>query len=802
MFRNYCKIAWRNIAGNKFYAAINIIGLAAGIAFTLLIAGYVWSELQVNTQLSNADRQYIIQSKWKDPSQGIEITSIGPLAKALREEYPALVKNYYRWDGITSVFSKGDKSFREGIQVCDSSLFQMYGFKLLHGDEATAFNNPFSLVISGDKAIKYFGRKDVVGQTLTVESFAGTRQDFMITGVMQKPFKNSVTHITKDNDNQIFIATKDINFFGRNVDSWQNPYIVSYIELAPGVDPKALDKPMKDLLKRNTAPEVAGNLSPYLVSLKDYYLSANNGLIYKLLYALSAIAFFILLMAVINFINLSVSRSVRRVREIGIRKVLGGLKKQLVIQFLVESVMLVFIATVVALGIYLLTKDMFGSILGETLPGLGASPLYLLSCLVVLILVVGVAAGIYPAFVLSSFRTVESLKGKLTSVRDKVFLRKSLVAFQFGVAAIVFVGAIIISQQVNLFFSKDLGYDKDYVISIPVPRNWTREGVQQMLQARNRLATLPQIADISLSYEVPNGNNSGIFALYRYGTDPSAAIQTQSIFADEHYADTYAIPLIAGNFYSPHGGEGDSSKVVINQKMSIALGWDDPHEAIGQQVLNRNDNRVFTIAGVTKDFHFGTMQQSLQPVTFYNLRAFTLFRLFSIKLKPGDMNGSIAALQKKWNEVLPGAPFEYTFMDDTLKQLYSTEIQLKKASYAATILSFSIVFLGVLGLVALSVQKRIKEIGIRKVLGSSVANIIALFMKEILITILIGALIACPAAWFLMDKWLSDYATRISITPAPFIASVTILIIITAALVVMQTIRTALMNPVKSLRSE
>ncbi|HYE56424.1 MAG TPA: FtsX-like permease family protein, partial [Chitinophagaceae bacterium] len=680
--------------------------------------------------------------------------------------------------------------------------FSMYGFKLLHGHEASAFQNPYSVVLTKDKAIKYFGRADVVGETVTIESFAGTKRDFAITGVMEKPYRNSVTWITDDNDNQVFIATKDITYFGRNMDVWANPYIVGYLELHDGVRPEALREPMLATLKRHAPPDISANLEPYLMSLENYYLSGNNGLIRKLLYALSAIALFILLMAVINFVNMSVSRSARRMREIGIRKVLGGLKRQLVLQFLMESVLLVFIATLFALGIYALSKGLFSNMLDRELPSLLAFPYGFVVLLMSAIVVIGVLAGIYPAFVLSSFKTVESLKGKLASVKENVLLRKSLVGFQFSIATIVFVGAIIISRQVKLFFSDDLGYDKDYVVSVLVPRNWTPEGVKRMDGIRDRLATAPQVKSISLSYEVPNGNNGGVFAVYRYGGDSTAAVQAQSVLSDEYYAQVYGIPVLAGEFFGPPGNVTDSSKVVINEKMATALGWQDPHDAIGQKVMNQGNPIVFTIAGVTKNFHLGTMQQEIQPLMFYNVHALTAYRLISVKLAPGNIAGAIEGLRKKWTELLPGAPFEYTFMDETLKRLYKTEIQLQQASYVATALSFVIVLLGILGLVSLSVQKRTKEIGIRKVLGSSVRSIIGLFMKEVLATILAGGLIACPVAYLLMNSWLSDYAHRISMTPVPFIAAILLLGLLTAILVTFQTLKTALTNPIKSLRTE
>ena len=444
MLKNYIKIAWRNIVKNSFYSLVNIIGLSAGIAFTILIAAYVWSELQVNRDLKNPDMQYVLQSKWKDPNLGNTLTTLGPLAKELKDRYPDLVANYYRWDGITSNISKGDKVFREGIQICDSTMLNMYGFTLKHGNPETAFEGPYSVVITTDKAIKFFGKTDVVGQTLTIENFSGTKHDFIITGVMNKPSRNSATWVNDDNNNQFYISVNSLSYFGRNM-NWPNQYILGYIELRKGVKPGDLEKPIQYLLKQNAAPGVAENLTTYLVPLNEYYLSAANGLVKKMLYALSAIAFFILLMAVINFVNMSISRSATRMREIGIRKVLGGLKKQLIVQFLTESIILVLFATVFALVIFLLTKDVFSAVLDKQIPALTCFPVWFLVFPLLLIVFVGIVAGIYPAFVLSSLKSVESLKGKLTSVKENVLLRKSLVAFQFGTATIVFIGAIIIS---------------------------------------------------------------------------------------------------------------------------------------------------------------------------------------------------------------------------------------------------------------------------------------------------------------------------------------------------------------------
>lgn len=801
MFRNYLKIAWRNIVKNSFHSLVNIIGLSVGVAFTIIISGYAWSEWQVNAELKNSNNQYIIQSKWKDAAQGNALTCLGPLSKWLKEKYPTLVANYYRWDGITSNVSHGDKVFREGIQIGDSTLLNMYGFSLLQGNATTALNAPFTAVITDEKAIKFFGRTDAVGQTLTIQNFSGDKHDFIVTGVMQKPYKNSVTYVNDENNNQIYISDDNLAYFGRNMD-WNNQFIINYIELQPGINPESLVQPMKDLIRNNAPHQFAQDLTPYLVSLNDYHLNANNGLVKKMLLALSAIALFILLMAIINFINMSVSRSATRMREIGIRKVLGGMRNQLIIQFLVESMVLVLFATMLGLAIYEATRSLFDFILGSSLPSLKSFPIYFITYPLLLVLFIGFLAGIYPAFVLSSLRSVESLKGKLTAVKENVALRKSLVGFQFGTATIVFIGALVIAQQVNLFFGKDLGYDKDYVVSAQLPRDWTPQGVQRMETIRKQFAAMPEVSSVSLSYEVPDGNNAGPTYMWKQGADSATGIVSQILFSDEYFTNTYNIPMAAGVFFGQPGAVSDTFGVVINETQAKMFGWKDPQEAIGKQMVYATGAPTATIKGVIKDFNFGSMQRTIAPITFVHVGAAPTYRYFSFKLKQGDVAQSLAALERKWSELMPGSAFDYRFMDDRLKALYKSEIQLKQAAYAATVLALVIVLLGVLGLVSLSIQKRKKEIGIRKVLGSSVPEIVSLFMKEFLIIVLFAGLVACPLAYWIMTKWLEGYAHRIAITGQPFLFSVSLLALITSLLIGMQTVKAANTNPVDSLRTE
>ena len=804
MFSSYFKLAWRNIRKSPFYSLVNIAGLSAGIAFTLLIAAYTWTECRVNQDLKNVNDQYIIQSVWKNPDMGMGLTTFGQLARTLKEQYPRLVANYYRWDGITSNVSKGDKHFREGMQVGDSSLLTMYGFRLLDGNAGTALNDLYSVVITEDMARKYFGKINVVGQTLTIENFSNGKHDFTITGVLQRPARNSVTNVNANNHNEFFLSTAaGANFFGRVADSWNNGAIVSYVQLQKGVSPAALDLPMRKLIKENAGANVAADVHTVLVPLKEYYRLDNRGLVNKMIFTLSAIALFILLMAVINFINLSVSRSSARMKEIGIRKVLGGLKKQLMLQFLSESTLMVLLATLLALGIYTLARPFFSQTLGTEIPSLRGFPAWFALVPLGLVLFTGLLSGIYPALVLAGFRPVESLKGKLPSVKDNSLLRKGLVGFQFCIATIVLIGAIIITQQLDLFFSKDLGYDKDAILYAQLPRDWSPKGAAHMSTIRDEIARMPEVKDVSLSYAIPNGMGWGSFQLYKSGQDSTHAVPMDGLPADRNFHSVYGIPLKAGEaFPAMADTSGNSLHVVLNETAVRALGFKDPKDAIDQPVRIQGSNNIMHISGVIGDFHFSAMGQKIQPMVFYNVAEVPFYRFFSVKLRPGRLDRNIEALRKKWAVLMPGAPFEYNFIDDALKKLYQAEIQLKKASYTATLLAMIIVFLGILALISLSVQKRTKEIGIRKVLGSSVPEIVTLFMGEFLRVIALAALVACPVAWYVMNQWLNDYASRVPITATPFLISISLLALITVSLIGLQTIKAAMANPIKSLRTE
>lgn len=808
MIKNYFRLAWRNLKKHKTFSLINILGLTLGISIALLVGSFIYSETTVNAELRNNDRIYIVQSKWKDPAMGYDFATLAPIAKALKETYPTLVADYYHHDGITSIISTGDKKFSEGLQVGDSTLLSMFGFELLQGNAKTALNKPNSLALTAAMAKKYFGKTDVLGNALTIQSFSGSKQDFEITAVLKDPPFNTITHWgdgINNGANEFFLPAASLKFFGRDAgfEAWQNAFIISYVELKAGVSPDQLAIPVKQLLKLNTSPDIQKNLDIVFTPMNEYYLKSNNGRAYLMIYALGFIAFFILVMAIINFINITIGNSLTRIREIGVRKVMGSSKSQLILQFLTETVMLTAFSVMLSLLVYTLATPVMNDLLGKSLAPLTSFPLYFIFIPVTIVFIIGFLAGSYPAFLLSAQNSVQSLKGKIASVNEKLMLRKGMISLQFIVAIVVFAGAVVINEQVSYFLNKDLGYKKDMVITARVPRDWTPKGVQHMEVVRNELAALPEVLQASFSFEIPDGasasNNNVVF---RSSQDSSQGIIAESLYTDEKYVETYKIPVLAGRFFNEKGGMPDNSEVVLNESAIEALGWNDAEKAVGQKIKFQGIPNSFSIGGVVKDFHFGPLQKRIPPLFFVHVNSMPLFRYMSIKIKPGNISASISAINTKWNALMPDAPFDYKFIDDSLAKLYSTETRMKKASMLATGIALVIVLLGVAGIVGQSITKRTKEVGIRKVLGASVSEIIMLFTKEFAIIFIIANAIAWPLGYMIMKSWLNDFAYRINLNLFPFAAVALSMMVLVALLISARVSKIAITSPVKSLRTE
>ena len=804
MFKNYLKIAWRNLLRRKFYSAINIFGLSLGVAFVFLIGTYVWGEWQVNKNFKKADRLFLLQTSYGG-SEGMAWAP-SPFAQVLKEAYPHLISNFYRSFWRNTIISNGEKHFRDNVQVGDSTLIDMFGFSLLYGNQGTLFDSPGAVVITAERALKFFGSTNSVGKTLTIQNTEGQGHDFIVTGVLQDIPANSINTVranAKISANSVFLSVSGVKHFYKGDDflKWQ-AYSNSYIELRESVNPGDLVQPVNRLINSRVPAESREGLQISLKPLSGYHLDANNGIVRKIIYTLSLTALFILLMAIVNFVNMSIASSMSRLKEIGLRKVMGGMKRQLILQFLIEATIISFIAVGFSLLIYQLIQPFTAVLLGKELPQLSSMPFVFICIPVLLALCIGLLAGTYPALVLSSVNTVESVKGKLKGVKENIFLRKALVSFQFFIAIIVFISAVVIARQVHFFLNTDLGFHKDQVLNVELPRNWTTAGVQKIQTIRNEIAASNGVVQASVSYSIPNRNTTGSTGFYKSGDDPLNVVEPSGIIADEKYAETFGIPIIAGSFFSKKNTLYDSSSIVVNEAFIQALGWKSANEAVSKKLKRQDNNESYTICGVVKDFHFESKQEAIRPLVFFHIQSSTIFRFMSIRLESSDMEQTIAGLEKKWTELMPGSPFDYSFMDETINTVYKSEIQLKKASYFATILAVVIVMLGIIGMVSLNIAKRTREIGIRKILGSSVSGIILFFIKDIFGVILAVNLIAWPVSYFMMEQWLNDYAYRITMGIYPFITVSALLILSTMLLIGIQTAKAATKNPVKSLRTE
>ncbi len=800
MFLNYFKIMIRSMAKRKVYSAINIFGLTMGISFALLIGIFIAGELQTNRQLTAVDRLYLMRSNNLEAANQVPLFSPSPLARLIKEEYPTLVENFYRCSDRNITISKDDKHFRVQSLIGDSTFLSMFGFPLLHGDAATALNEPRSVVITAKIAKQYFDRTDVVGEMLTLATEKNGDQQYTVTGVLEDWKPNTVTNLM-DMNAQVFLPIHSLkDFNGFDPEAWTGVQMISYIRKTPTASEDAIIKAFTTLLKTKAPDNTQSNLKMAIDGLSDYHLVSNNGLVKKLVMTLSVIGIFILLLAVINFINITIGNSNVRLKEIGVRKAIGGIREQVTTQFLCESLVMTFTATVLSLGLYELLRSYAGNIVGTPLASIIEFPPSYWLFIGAVMLATGIAAGIYPAFFLASYKTLESLKGKLKAGKGNIALSRSLISIQFLLAIGVFTAAIIITQQVSYFLEKDLGYDKSTVVTVSsVPRDWTPEGFNRMDAAKVQFQQIPSVQSVSLSWDIPNGNFGVVAELYRQGKQTEEGVGMPILMADEDYRDTYQFSMLAGTFFQPKGQVQQPDDMVINESAQKAL-----QVQVGDKIQMKGVPIAFRVAGVVKDFNFFSLHQQVKPLVFMNTRnnLFPAFRYFSFRLQPGNIAQSIEALEQRWKEVFPNDPFEYAFMDQNLQRLYKTEIQMKKAAGVATVLMLFIVLLGVLGLASQSVTRRTKEIGIRKVLGASVSSVLLLIAREFVWLIAIALLVAIPLTYYFVGQWLTTFAYHIDLHWWMFAVPGTLLFLIALLVVSGQSLKAALSNPVDALRIE
>lgn len=799
MIKNYFFVLMRGIAKRKFHSAINVLCLTLGITFALLLGVFVHQELQVNQSLKDVDRLYLVQTQQKSTGD-LNFFVPSRLAKQCLEQYPLVFESSFRFFDRNITFSKGDKHFRIQSMIGDASFIDMFGFKVLSGDGTTALKSPNSLIITKKIANRFFNRWDVAGETLTVSTEQNGRKEYTINAVIDDlEDKNSITDFM-DMDAQIILSLENYaDFFPLfNQDSWKD-LIITHIKLKTNASIKEAEGIINQLIDKNTTPTNFEQKTHLLSPISSYYQVTNHGAVQKLIASLIAIIVLILLLAVSNFINISIASSFSRSREVGVRKVLGGLSKQVVTQFLMESFVFAFVSATLAILAYQLLHAAFGDMLGMKMPAVIDFSKMLWALIVMGTLLIGFLAGIYPAVFQSMTKPIESLKGKFKSVKGTLQFSRALISVQFFITIFISIATVILLMQSSYFIDKDLGYNKSHVLIVnSVPRIWTEAGFQKMESVKKEFLQSPQVEAVSLSWGAPGWNFSpGGGTLYKAENSSANGIDYTVTGADESFFRVYNLKLLEGNLFDS-STQRVRNQIVISRATQKAL-----NIQIGDQLKATNlGDSILTVRGVIDDFHFASLHEKVNPLVIVHNVDFGAYRFFSFKMKPGNTSKSVNEVQALWKNVFPEDAFEFSFADEQLKELYTTELQMKKASIVATVLMLVIVITGVLGLVALSVSKRTKEIGIRKVLGASVQTILTLLAKEYVMLMAASLCAGIPLSYYFATTWLSGFAYHVELSWWMFALPIACLFIVIISIVCAQSLKTALSNPVKSLKSE
>jgi putative ABC transport system permease protein len=785
----------------KFHSVVNILGLSLGMAVILLIGGYAFRELSVNRGLKDIERTFVIQSRWTPQNMGVFYTTLGPLALTLKEQYPMLVEDAYRYTIVSTIMStRQGQSFKEQLQVGDSSMVSMFGFELLHGDIKAVFK-PHGIVVTETIAKKYFGKTNVIGEVLTIQTNGGKQIDHEVMGVLKDMDMNSVVNFSGNPGslNQIFVSMSSIKYFMNGVDSdWAFKYMVSIIKLREGIVPSDLDGPTKKIIASNAPQEYSNSLVCELKPLRDYYLSWGNGKALKMVRILSAVAIFLLLMVIANFVNITVSDSSYRLREIGLRKLFGGLRRALIFQFIFESVVIGLVAMIFSLIVYIVLHPVFQQLLDKRLPEITEFSFPVFIGLVLFSVLVGCLAGIYPAVRLSGFKIVSAVRGKLPASGEGTLTRRVLLCFQITTVSFVLLCAVIMGSQLEFVRGFDLGYEhEDVLVVSSVPRQWNAEGIARMETVRNDLLSDGTIASASISYEVPDGNAGNRFN-FRSGDQ---YVDMPLLEVDEHFRETYNLKMLEGRFFYETGGVYDSNKVVLNFAAVRSFGW-TPEIAIGNQLTFGGTVDPLTVVGVVDNFHFGSLFEPVTPIAIRHIRDRGVYRYISLRTNSDRSSEVVERLEARWKDIFPGAPFEYVFMEDRLAQFYSVENRLFRTSKIAGILTILITVSGIIAFMSVSLAKRTKEIGIRRIHGASTKRLIWMLIKDFAWEYLIGAMLASIMAIYFLNNWLTSFQYRIDLPPQSFVLVQLSIFILISILTATYSLRTIMKNPVTTLRSE
>ncbi len=805
MLSNYIKITMRNLVKNKLFSVVNISGLAIGIACFILIGLFVADELTFDTYNANADRIFRVNAHYKIGENRFNLAnSPVPLAKVLVSEYPEIEKAVRVFPDENIYVKKEDEYIKEErFFYTDSSLFDIFTIEFVSGNPKTALTKPNSIVITTKTAKKYFASENPVGQQIILSN----GMEFMVTGVVKPLPRNSSFEFDFVASFNSIPESSETNWFGQ--------FAHTYVLTDKGVSERQLNDKIYSITDKHVGPIIK---SAFGVSYEDFINNGNDfsfvfvplrkiHLYSKVfnefketgdintIYLFSAIAIFILIIACINFINLATAKSTQRANEIGVRKVLGSNKTQLIKRLLAESIILCFIAVVCSITLVELALPHFNDLTDKGLSLDLFGNVLAVPVLILFTLLLGAAAGLYPALLLASFKPVSILKSKASVNSNKGGLRKGLVVFQFATSIILFVGTFVIYNQMEYIKNKNLGFNKDHVLVI---KNLNDLGTQQIAFA-NAVRENSNVINASLSEGLPDYNlRANIFR--KEGTDKEN--QTLVILrVDYNFLDTYKIEMKEGRSFKKEIST-DTTSLILNEAAVKKLNYTEPLNAKLLYNLGSNNNRqTFSIIGVTKDFHLEALKDEIRPAGLILLRRPSAEYL-SVKISSHNIQETIKFLSDKWKEFGQLKPMEYSFFDDNFGELYRAEIQSEKVFTIFAVLAIVIACLGLFGLAAFTAEQRTKEIGVRKVLGATVSNIVTMLSKEFLILVALANLIAWPAAYYLMHKWLEDFAYKTELGIGVFVTAGLMVLVIALLTVSFQAVKAAMANPVKSLRYE
>jgi putative ABC transport system permease protein len=810
MIRNYIKTAVRTLTKNKGFTAINVLGLALGLAACLLIVFYVFDELSYDRFNIKADRIFRVNNNIKfGGNEDSYAVTPAPAAAALKADFPEIEQVARMIDRGSFKVKKGNQDIQEYNMIyADPTLFDIFTIPMIHGNPATALKDPNSVVITDEMAEKYFKSLNVIGQTLTFNDSLF----YKVTGVIKKMPKQS--HFNRD----FFISMSSLTESRQT--TWLSNNFTTYILLRPNADPVKLQSKFHQFLVTHAEPELqilihtnfanfekSGNYFKFSLSpLKSIHLQSQrvgelgmNGSLSSI-YIFSSIAIFLLLIACVNFMNLSTARSASRAREVGVRKVLGSPRKYLIFQFLTESFIVTLIATVIAVVAAWLLLPAFNNLANKDLVVTPQILSWLLPVLLLIVLIIGGLAGSYPAFFLSGFQPIQVLKGKLASGFKGGLLRSSLVVFQFFISIFLIIGTIVIYDQLKFIENKDLGYNRDHVLIIQ--NVWQLGNNSATFKSfRDEVKQLPGVKNVSLTGYLPTSMNNNSTSFFKDPVvDQKRGILSEEWFVDENYIPTLSIKMASGRNFSDLMPT-DTTAVIINEAAAKILAFNNP---LNQPLYSPNDPsgktfKQYHIIGVMKDFNYRSLKSEVKPLIIVDGED---RGAMAVQVRSGDISGLISQIKSKWTSFAPNQPFSYAFMDEEFDKLYRTEQRTGTIFVIFTSLAIIIACLGLFGLAAYAAEQRTKEIGIRKVLGASMSGIVGMLSRDFIKLVLIAIVIASPLAWYAMNYWLQDFAYRIHIQWWVIALAGAAAIIIAFVTISFQSIKAALTNPVKSLRSE